>query len=161
MTVKEKCIAIKNKVTNFWKEHKAEIIIAGVATSGVAMACIAAAKASKEDEYKYDYDCEEQDDTRKFTIVDELDTRTWCDELHRENWDKIQEFCKDLKLGKNESYIIDDSQRYYGEDWYTGRRDGGVLISHLVDGEGCYPPDEEDYTKDGVIKAYKNDEEVA
>lgn len=153
MTIKEKCISIKNKIVDFWKEHKAEIIIAGVAIGGVTVACIAAAKSDYDCQEDLDYDYTEdyrQPDEPNSTCViesvfkDEACTKNWNEELYRENWNKIHEFCKDLKLQKGEAYCIEDTQQYYDLDWYEGRRDGGVVISHMVDYTGCYPPNEDD-----------------
>lgn len=159
-------MTFKEKVKKFWQEHKTGIIIGGITTGAVIIGCIISANKSDDSDLDYDFFEESRlpDPPESTCDVDnvfttDFCTKTWKDELHRENWNKIQEFCKDLKLGKNETYIIDDSLQYYDCDWYTGRRDGGVIVSHFVDSESCYPPDEPDYQVDGVIKAYKNEEE--
>ena len=150
MTIKEKCVSIKNKVVKFWKEHKTEIIIAGIAIGGVTVACIAATKADGEYQEDLDYDYTEDyrdPDPPKSTcecdsvFTDDFCTRNWNDELYLENWNKINEFAKTLKLQKGETYLIEDSQRYYDEPWYTGTKDGHTIVGHLIDGDGCYPPE--------------------
>jgi hypothetical protein len=150
MTIKEKCISIKNKIVDFWKEHKAEIIIAGVAIGGVTVACIAAAKSDYDYQEDLDYDYTEdyrQPDEPESTcecdsvFTDDFCTRNWNDELYRENWDKVNEFAKTMKLHKGESYILDDSQQFYDQPWYDDEKDGHVIVSHMLNGDGCYPPE--------------------
>lgn len=140
-------MTFKEKVKKFWQEHKTGIIIGGIATGAVVIGCILS--ANKNDDSDLDYDFFEESrlpDPLESTcecdsvFTDDFCTRNWNDELYRENWDKINEFAKTLKLQKGETYLIEDSERYYDEPWYTGAKDGHTLVSHLIDGSGCYPP---------------------
>ena len=140
-------MTFKEKAKKFWQEHKTGIIIGGITTGAVIIGCIIS--ANKSDDTDFDYDFYEESrlpDPPKSTcecdsvFTDDFCTRNWNDELYRENWDKINEFAKTLKLQKGETYLIEDSERYYDEPWYTGAKDGHTLVSHLIDLEGCYPP---------------------
>ena len=140
-------MTFKEKVKKFWQEHKTGIIIGGITTGAVIIGCILS--ANREDDSDLDYDFYEDTklpDPPKSTcecdsvFTDDFCTRNWNDELYRENWDKINEFAKTLKLQKGETYLIEDSERYYEEPWYTGAKDGHTIVSHLIDGDGCYPP---------------------
>lgn len=140
-------MTFKEKVKKFWQEHKTGIIIGGITTGAIIIGCIIS--ANREDDSDLDYDFYEDTklpDPPKSTcecdsvFTDDFCTRNWNDELYRENWDKINEFAKTLKLQNGESYVIEDSERFYDEPWYTGAKDGHTIVSHLIDGEGCYPP---------------------
>ena len=152
----------KEKVKKFWQEHKIDIIVGGILTGTIIVGLIFAAK--KDDDYDYDYDsfedswipdksnnaCEsnsvsvdESDNAceSNSVSVDDFCTRNWNEELYRENWDKVNEFAKTLKLHKGESYILDDSQQFYDEPWYDEEKDGHAIVSHMLNGDGCYPPE--------------------
>jgi hypothetical protein len=140
-------MTFKEKVKKFWQEHKTGIIIGGITTGAIIIGCIWS--ENREDNSDLDYDFYEDTklpDPPKSTcecdsvFTDDFCTKNWNDELYRENWDKINEFAKTLKLQKGETYLIEDSERYYDEPWYTGAKDGHTLVSHLIDGSGCYPP---------------------
>ena len=140
-------MTFKEKVKKFWQEHKTGIIIGGITTGAVIIGCILSANKSDDSDLDYDfYEDTKLPDPPKSTcecdsvFTDDFCTRNWSDELYRENWDKINEFAKTLKLQKGETYLIEDSERYYDEPWYTGAKDGHTLVSHLIDGDGCYPP---------------------
>lgn len=141
-------MTFKEKVKKFWQEHKTGIIIGGITTGAVIIGCILSANKSDDSDLDYDFFEESRlpDPPESTCEVDnvfttDFCTRNWNEELYRENWDKINEFAKTLKLQKGESYFIEDSERYYDEPWYTGEKDGHTLVSHLIDGEGCYPPE--------------------
>jgi hypothetical protein len=140
-------MTFKEKIKKFWQEHKTGIIIGGITTGAVIIGCIISANKSDNSDFDYDFFEESRlPDPPKSTcecdsvFTDDFCTRNWNDELYRENWDKVNEFAKTLKLQKGESYFIEDSERYYDEPWYTGAKDRHTLVSHLIDGEGCYPP---------------------
>lgn len=140
-------MTFKEKVKKFWQEHKTGIIIGGITTGAVIIGCIVSANKSDDSDFDYDFFEESRlPDPPKSTcecdsvFTDDFCTRNWNEELYRENWDKINEFAKTLKLQKGETYLIEDSQRYYDEPWYTGEKDEHTLVSHLIDGSGCYPP---------------------
>lgn len=140
-------MTFKEKVKKFWQEHKTGIVIGTVTTGLIIIGCLVSAKDNDDSDLDYDfYQDTKLPDPPKSTcevdsvFTDDFCTRNWNEELYRENWDKINEFAKTLKLQKGESYVIEDSERYYDEPWYTGAKDGHTLVSHLIDGEGCYPP---------------------
>lgn len=153
MRIKERARAFKDKCKDIWRDHKGEIIASIMPIAGIVGVCWISSKLSQRDEDDYE---EIEQDVGSIAIGPakaeyDSSTRGWCDELYRENWDKIQAFASTLQLQKDESYILDDSQRYYNEPWYTGRRDGHTIVSHLVDGEGIYPPDKPDYLNTGTV----------
>ena len=138
----------KEKVKKFWQEHKVGIIIGGVVTGTIIIGCIVSAKKDDDDDFEYDFfeDSrlpDESESTCKVDSVftDDFCTRNWNEELYRENWDKVNEFAKTLNLQKGESYILDDSQQFYDEPWYDEEKDGHVIVSHMLNGDGCYPPE--------------------
>lgn len=140
-------MTFKEKAKKFWQEHKTGIIIGTVTTGLVIIGCIISAK--REDDHDLDYDFFEDSRlpnppkstcTVDSVFTNDLCTKNWNEELYRENWDKVNEFAKTLRLQTGETYILDDSQRFYFEPWYYGEKDGHVIVSHVVDSEGCYPP---------------------
>lgn len=142
-------MTFKEKIKKFWQEHKTGIIIGGITTGAVIIGCIISANKSDDSDFDYDFFEESRlPDLPKSTceldhsvFTDEEMTKSWDEELYRENWDKVTEFAKTLKLQKGESYILDDSQRYYDEPWYNGEKDDHVIVSHMVNWDGCYPPE--------------------
>lgn len=141
-------MTFKEKVKKFWQEHKTGIIIGGITTGAVIIGCILSANKSDDSDLDYDfYEDTKLPDPPKSTcecdsvFTDDFCTRNWNEELYRENWDKVNEFAKTLKLQKGETYLIEDSQRYYDEPWYIGEKDEHTLVSHLINGDGYYPPE--------------------
>lgn len=141
-------MTFKEKAKKFWQEHKTGIIIGGITTGAVIIGCILSANKNDDSDFDYDfYEDTKLPDPPKSTcecdsvFTDDFCTRNWNDELYRENWDKINEFAKTLKLQKGESYILDDSQQFYDEPWYDDEKDGHVIVSHMLNGDGCYPPE--------------------
>ena len=140
-------MTFKEKVKKFWQEHKTGIVIGTITTGLIIIGCIVSAKSESDSDFDYDfYEDGKLPDPPKSTceldsvFTDDEMTRNWNDELYRENWDKVNEFAKTLKLQKGETYTLEDSERYYDEPWYTGAKDGHIIVSHLVDYDGCYPP---------------------
>lgn len=68
----------------------------------------------------------------------------WNEEEYRETYDKVTEFANSLTLKLGEGYYIEDRTQYYDTDWYKGPKDGTPSVSHMIDGWGVYPPDEEE-----------------
>lgn len=60
----------------------------------------------------------------------------WNEEEYRENFDKVKNLVKDLKLKPGESFYIDDPSQFAGCEEMTE-----PILSHLVYGYGVYPPD--------------------
>lgn len=138
----------KEKVKKFWQEHKVGITVGGIVTGTIIIGCIVSAKKDDDDDFDYDFfeDSRLPDELESTCEVDsvftdDFCTRNWNEELYRENWDKVNEFAKTLKLHKGESYILDDSQQFYDEPWYDDEKDGHVIVSHMLNGDGCYPPE--------------------
>lgn len=52
---------------------------------------------------------------------------------YQDSWDKVNNFAKDLNLEEGEQYVIEN----LGVDDHNE-----TVVSHLVDGEGEYPPEE-------------------
>lgn len=63
-------------------------------------------------------------------------SRNWKDEWYRENWDKVNEFAKTLTLLPGESFWIEEPTQYDAEP----DEGSSVIVSHLVYGDGVYPP---------------------
>ena len=59
---------------------------------------------------------------------------TGWDEKYRENWDEVNKFAEHLDLYTGEAFMIEDPKQFDVES-------DKPIISHLVDGEGCYPPE--------------------
>lgn len=59
----------------------------------------------------------------------------WSEEKYRETYDRVVEFAKTLPLIDGESYWIDRDDRY---------NNGEVIVSHMIDGTGVYPDDDEE-----------------
>lgn len=53
-------------------------------------------------------------------------------EDYRDNWDRVNEFAKSLDLVEGESFMIEEGSQYDCD---------GTIVSHLINGEGCYPPE--------------------
>ena len=53
-------------------------------------------------------------------------------EDYRNNWDRVNEFAKSLDLVEGESFMIEEGSQYDCD---------GTIVSHLINGEGCYPPE--------------------
>lgn len=58
------------------------------------------------------------------------------DEKYRDNFNKVTDFAKTLKLEEGEMYIIEDQKQYNVDS-------PDPCVSHLVNGEGAYPPESE------------------
>lgn len=58
------------------------------------------------------------------------------DEKYRDNFNKVTDFAKTLELEEGEMYIIEDQKQYNVDS-------PDPCVSHLVNGEGAYPPESE------------------
>ena len=58
------------------------------------------------------------------------------DEKYRDNYNKVTDFAKTLELEEGEMYIIEDQKQYNVDS-------PDPCVSHLVNGEGAYPPESE------------------
>jgi hypothetical protein len=56
------------------------------------------------------------------------------DEKYRKNWNAVNKFAQDLILEDGESYLLEDAKQYNVPCDHA-------MISHLIDGTGCYPPE--------------------
>lgn len=130
MSIKEKW----QKVKKWCKEHPAELIgliggIGGGLTLGAGLLLSKAKDPHETAKMKAVLDCEKslEEGHSQYALPD------W-NESYRENWDKVNKFANTLTLEPGEMYIIDDASQYGGE---------GLEVSHLVYGDGVYPPEEE------------------
>lgn len=53
-------------------------------------------------------------------------------EDYRDKWDRVNDFAKSLDLVEGESFMIEEGSQYDCD---------GTIVSHLINGEGCYPPE--------------------
>ena len=72
--------------------------------------------------------------------LDEM-KKNW-EENYKDNWDEVIECVKRLNLKPGEMFIIEDQKQYIGKDNYFKVDPNIPIVSHLIDGTGCYPPDE-------------------
>lgn len=123
----------KKEAKKFCEEHKNEFIAAGYIVTYIGLAVgglILCEKANKK--------LKERSDKLFEDFYDEWEEKSkenWIEERDREKWNKVNEFADDLGLLPNEEYWI------CGPDTYTkGKK---LEIAHMVNGWGCYPPEED------------------
>lgn len=75
------------------------------------------------------------------TKSDDPWTRGWKEE-YRENYNKVCDFANTLDLVRGEEFVISDTKQFENEPWFKGDATKPV-ISHMIDGDGCYPPEDE------------------
>jgi hypothetical protein len=75
------------------------------------------------------------------TKSDDPWTRGWKED-YRENYNKVCDFANTLDLVKGEEFVISDTKQFENESWFKGDATKPV-VSHLIDGDGCYPPEED------------------
>jgi hypothetical protein len=68
-------------------------------------------------------------------------SRGWKEE-YRENYNKVCDFANTLDLVRGEEFVISDTKQFENEPWFKGDATKPV-ISHMIDGDGCYPPEDE------------------
>lgn len=82
------------------------------------------------DEWKNAGLCQTLDDI--ITAAQEAEDPNGWREDYRDKWDRVNEFAKTLDLVEGESFMIEEGSQY---DCV------GTIVSHLINGEGCYPPE--------------------
>ena len=131
MSIKEKW----QKVKKWCKEHPVELIglIGGIGGGLTLGAGLLLSKINAKDPLEEALDCEKslEEGHSQYALPD------W-NESYRENWDKVNEFANTLTLEPGEMYIIEDANQYKGEGLTSD-----ITVSHLVYGDGVYPPEEE------------------
>ena len=133
---------------NFWQRHKRKIIIGGLVTVGIVggvyitYKCMEAEDAKTIDAQKTLNVVKDQavKAIERNDIYSEQRKLTWEQGGYQENWDKVNEFAKTLKLAPGEEYFLSESTYWSDTDNpYTGE----VTVGHLVDGTGIYPPNQD------------------
>jgi len=115
------------RVGTFCRNHKGQIIAGLIGVAAVGIAVVASKNA------------DENDEACALTAGDSPNKgMNWNEEKYRENWDKVHAFAKDLKLGEQEAYYIEDASGW--DDTQPGERN---IVSHLVCGDGVYPAEED------------------
>ena len=129
MSIKEKW----EKVKKWCKEHPVELIglIGGI---GGGLTLGAGLLLSK---VKDSHEIALEKVNSQYALPDLNESSDW-NESYRENWDKVNEFANTLTLEPGEMYIIEDANQYRGEGLTSD-----IAVSHLVYGDGVYPPEEE------------------
>lgn len=141
---KEKAGKAKKRIGKFYNEHKTAVkaSAAVIATAGLGFIGYKVMKASKEGSVENNLlnagenvanDVAENCLSNEPTVEDWFH-KNWKED-YRENWDKVQEFAKSLKLEDGEEYCIT------GPNTWEGQHDENI-VSHLIYGDGAYPPDE-------------------
>lgn len=129
MSIKEKW----QKVKKWCKEHPVELIsliggIGGGLTLGAGLLLSKTKDPHEEALEKVN---------SQYALPDLNESSDW-NESYRENWDKVNEFANTLTLEPGEMYIIEDANQYRGEGLTSD-----IAVSHLIYGDGVYPPEEE------------------
>ena len=133
---------------NFWQKHKRKIIIGTVATVAVVGGVYITYKYMEAEEAKINdgkmvLDVLENKTVKpieKNNIYLEQQKLTWEQGGYQDNWNKVSEFAKTLKLAPGEEYLLSESTYWNDSDApYTG----DVTVSHLVCGTGVYPPNQD------------------
>lgn len=65
-------------------------------------------------------------------VVEEAQDPNGWREDYQDKWDCVNEFAKTLDLVEGESFMIEEGSQYDHD---------GTIVSHLINGEGCYPPE--------------------
>lgn len=116
-----------NQFGAFCRNHKGQIIAGLVGLAAVGAAVVVSKNAEKND----------GTNDQLASLTDSLSPSkemNWNEEKYRGNWDKVNAFAKDLKLGEQEAYYIEDASGW--DDTPPGERN---IVSHLVGGDGVYP----------------------
>lgn len=128
---KRKANSAKEKVANFVEEHRAAIYVAGLSAIGVAGSVLLGKRICKLNAKATGLICDIENETLSLMERDSA----WREEDYRENWDIVNGVAKALDLKPGESYIIEGPGIVDGHD---------LIVSHMVDGIGVYPPDEDE-----------------
>lgn len=87
----------------------------------------------------------EETEPRKMAIErsdEKLPTNGW-DEKYRDNFNAVKDFANTLNLFEGEMFIIEDQKQYAGTDTFMNLDEEHPIVSHLIDGTGVYPRDNE------------------
>lgn len=87
----------------------------------------------------------EETEPRKMAIErsdEKLPTNGW-DEKYRDNFNAVKDFANTLNLFEGEMFIIEDQKQYAGTDTFANLDEEHPIVSHLIDGTGVYPNDNE------------------
>lgn len=129
---KRKANSAKEKAVCFWNENGELIVSIGAGVVGIAgtilfekHVCDKAEKAVALHE----------EQLQQCLSLMERDS-AWREEDYRESWNAVNSLAETLDLKAGEEYIITAPGTYVGQD--------KLAVSHLVDGTGVYPPDEDE-----------------
>ena len=114
---KEKVDTVVDKAADFAADHP---ILTTAVFATVVMVPIMAIRKAMDPAYNWP---DEDDDTDIFN--------NWKED-YRNNWDRVNEFAKTLDLVEGESFMIEEGSQYDCD---------GTIVSHLINSEGCYPPE--------------------
>lgn len=139
---KAKAGKAKKKLGDFYNDHKTAVK-AGIAVTTTAVLGFAGYKIFKwSKEEAIENNLLSAGGNIANSVGDECTNSNSTDWVHknwkedyRENWDKVHEFAKELKLQDGEEYYITGPNTW--ED--QGNEN---IVSHLIYGDGAYPPDE-------------------
>lgn len=164
------CKKGKEKAKNFYANHKTGVKIGIAALGTAAVWCIAYAvgKAKGADDFEKEYNYIawskkiDDDGPIKEEVIEALDyakdeinnksesdndnsipweCRKWKEE-YREVYDKVNEFANTIDLEDGEMYIIERNSEF--DDYRKEHNLPTNIVSHMIDGDGVYPPDERD-----------------
>jgi len=141
-----------HEAKEFYQEHKRPIntILFGLGSAAVGGAIVYGASRHRTDDTDTDIrslpepnDIEQNElismeEQEQQTGYDEYLTRNWREDM-RENWDRVNALAETLNLRDGEEYYITGPNSYGNKT---------TIVSHLIDGDGVYPPDDDNKTKD-------------
>lgn len=128
---KRKAHSAKEKVVGFVNEN-GELIVGGAVLVASTIAGIAFTK-NVCNKAKHAAENEEQLKNQILGLMEK--GSQWREEDYRENWDIVNGVARGLDLKQGEEYIITAPGTYVGQD--------ELIVSHMVNGTGVYPPDDD------------------
>lgn len=129
---KRKANSAKEKAVCFWNENGEMIVLIGTGVVGIAGTILFAKHVCKKAEEAALH--EEQIKKQCLSLMER--GSAWREEDYRESWDAVNSLAGTLNLKPGEEYIITAPGTYVGQD--------ELAVSHMIDGTGVYPPDEDE-----------------
>lgn len=131
---KRKANSAKEKVVDFVDEHRAGIYVAGLTAIGIG-GSVLFGKGIHKLNVKARNLIEDEVQLKNQVLGLMEKGSQWREEDYRQSWDKVNELAETLKMQPGEEYIITAPGTYVGQD--------EMAVSHMVDGTGVYPPDDD------------------
>ena len=170
MSIKERWLKAKEKTLIFLRKHSAGIIVGGLVISGIGIGVSIGIEIGQGKERKRvndwiesreSYLLEKLEEERAPLEIDELNSnepdnneantedtiadgddipfwsRGWSEDLYREDYEKVKALANELNLHPGESWFIEEASQF------GDLEEAKPVISHMINGTGVYPPNEE------------------